>query len=54
MKINDEILEKFYRRRLPHWQPQRAIYFVTWRVADGVPELAPAERDLVQDSLRFF
>src|SRR6266478_3243331 len=27
--------EIFYRRRLPHWQTDAAVYFVTWRLADG-------------------
>ena len=25
--------------RLPHWQPQGAVYFVTFRLADAVPGL---------------
>jgi REP element-mobilizing transposase RayT len=27
----------FYRRRLPHWQPERAALFVTWRLAGSLP-----------------
>lgn len=26
----------FYRRRLPHWIPERSIVFVTWRLAGSV------------------
>jgi putative transposase len=43
-----------HRRRLPHWQTTPTIYFVTWRLRDGQPELAPTERDIVVSSLRFF
>jgi REP element-mobilizing transposase RayT len=25
----------FYRRRLPHWHPEGAVLFLTWRLADG-------------------
>ncbi|MGA3039248.1 MAG: transposase [Bryobacteraceae bacterium] len=27
----------FYRRRLPHWFPDRSIIFVTWRLAGSTP-----------------
>ncbi len=27
----------FYRRRLPHWQPEDASFFVTWRLFGSVP-----------------
>ena len=27
----------FYRRRLPHWIPDEAIIFVTWRLAGTLP-----------------
>ena len=26
-------MDRFYRRRLPHWCPEDAIIFVTWRLA---------------------
>ena len=28
----------FYRRNLPHWQPERAEYFVTFRLAGSLPK----------------
>ncbi len=40
----------FYRRRLPHYREQYAIYFVTWRLA-AVKELSPPERDLIAAEL---
>ena len=30
-----------YRRRLPHWFPERSIIFVTWRLAGSDPPVAP-------------
>lgn len=27
----------FYRRRLPHWQPDGKSYFVTWRLHGSLP-----------------
>ena len=27
----------FYRRRLPHWIPNQAVLFLTWRLAGSVP-----------------
>jgi REP element-mobilizing transposase RayT len=46
--------ERYYRRRLPHWRADEAIYFITWRLSKGQPELAPAERELVMSALRHF
>jgi putative transposase len=31
-----------YRRRLPHWIPDGAVIFVTWRLADSAPPRRPA------------
>ncbi|MBV9302465.1 MAG: transposase [Acidobacteriaceae bacterium] len=31
----------FYRRRLPHWIPEDAIIFITWRLAGSVPVQPP-------------
>jgi len=31
----------FYRRRLPHWIPDQAIVFVTWRLAGSLPPPSP-------------
>jgi len=46
--------ERYYRRRLPHWRTSDAIYFVTWRLAQGQPELDARERDLVASALKHF
>src|SRR5512143_1138604 len=43
-----------YHRRLPHWRLDGSIYFVTWRLAFGQPDLNDAERQLVADALLFF
>jgi REP element-mobilizing transposase RayT len=43
-----------YRRRLPHWRIEGAIYFVTWRVARDASELAGTERDVVVSVLKHF
>lgn len=34
------IKESFYRRNLPHWQPQGAEYFITFRLAGTLPQVA--------------
>jgi len=34
----------FYRRRLPHWIPDQAIVFVTWRLAGSLPPPSPDVR----------
>jgi len=31
---------QFYRRKLPHWQPDGAVLFLTWRLADSLPREA--------------
>ncbi len=31
----------FYRRRLPHWIPDQAIVFLTWRLAGSLPAPSP-------------
>ena len=28
----------FYRRNLPHWQPEAQTFFVTWRLAGSMPK----------------
>ena len=43
-----------YTRRLPHWRAEGAVYFVTWCMDRGVPDLDGAERDQVLRSLRHF
>ena len=30
-------MSSFYRRRLPHWQPAEATYFVTYRLSGSIP-----------------
>jgi putative transposase len=34
----------FYRRRLPHWEPQGAFFFLTWRLAGSMPVFQPILR----------
>jgi REP element-mobilizing transposase RayT len=43
-----------YRRKLPHWRMEGAVYFLTWRLNQKQSELVPAERDLVVLTLRHF
>jgi REP element-mobilizing transposase RayT len=31
----------YYERHLPHWQPEDAVLFVTWRLAGSMPRPAP-------------
>lgn len=42
----------FYRRRLPHWQPEGAVIFLTWRLFGSLPrealERLAAERKLLE------
>jgi REP-associated tyrosine transposase len=45
---------KVYRRNLPHWRLEDATYFVTWRLDRTRRDLAPWERDLVVNALRYF
>jgi hypothetical protein len=33
--------DMFYRRRLPHWIPEDAIIFLTWRLAGSTPVPLP-------------
>jgi REP element-mobilizing transposase RayT len=44
----------FYRRRLPHVRVDGGVYFVTWRMREGQPDLSAEERDLVVSNLRHF
>jgi REP element-mobilizing transposase RayT len=37
------ILVSFYRRRLPHWHPEGAAIFVTWRLFGSLPKQPPKE-----------
>jgi REP element-mobilizing transposase RayT len=47
-------MELRYRRRLPHWRVDEAIYFVTWRVAKDQNLLVPIERDVVVGAIKHF
>lgn len=44
----------FYRRNLPHWQPEQAEYFVTFRLTNSLPAIAIErlndERKILQKS----
>ena len=44
----------FDRQTLPHLREPGAAYFVTWRLAEGQPALAAAERSAVAASLLKF
>jgi REP element-mobilizing transposase RayT len=48
------VADRYYRRRLPHWRYQEAIYFVTWRLGIAQADLNPSERDLVASALKEF
>jgi REP element-mobilizing transposase RayT len=43
-----------YRRILPHWQKQGAVYSVTWRLAGHQHGLVPDERTLVVSVIKHF
>jgi REP element-mobilizing transposase RayT len=43
-----------YRRFLPHWRTDGAMYFVTWRSKPGQSALTVDERDQVAHSLQYF
>ena len=49
-------MERFYRRRLPHFRIDRPgmLYFVTWRIARRQPPLTEIERNIVVDCLRYW
>jgi putative transposase len=51
----------YYRRKLPHWVPDSAIIFITWRLAGSAPPTRPeiltaeipfAEQDRILDRTR--
>jgi REP element-mobilizing transposase RayT len=46
--------QEIKRRRLPHWSLAGSTYFITWRLRERTADLAPAERDLVVESLLHF
>ena len=45
---------QIYRRNLPHWRLEGAVYFVTWRLYPDSPVLQPEERSAVVETLRHF
>lgn len=45
---------EIYRRHLPHWRIEHAVYFVTWRLHSARPPLEPAERTIVCDAIEHF
>jgi REP element-mobilizing transposase RayT len=51
-RMDDE--PRTYRRYLPHWRVDGAIYFVTWRLHPGQCALTAVERDQVAQSLHYF
>jgi len=53
----DGTAHKFYRRRLPHWQPPGATIFLTWRLFGSLPQealdrLAAERRSLEKQPIR--
>jgi REP element-mobilizing transposase RayT len=43
-----------YRRYLPHWRLDGAVYFITWRLERDQPALTVIERDQLVEILRRF
>ncbi len=40
------VMKEYYRRHLPHWQPQGAVFFVTFRLKNSLPfEIIAALRE---------
>src|SRR2546425_3818370 len=37
---NTHSAKTFYKRKLPHWQPDGAVVFLTWRLRDSLPKSA--------------
>jgi REP element-mobilizing transposase RayT len=48
-------MREYYHRHLPHWQPHGAVFFVTFRLKDSLPEavieLLHAEREREKSAL---
>src|SRR5215470_13599369 len=45
---------RIYRRFMPHWRIDGAIYFVTWRLEQDQPALTTIERERLACVLRHF
>ena len=43
------IVMNFYRRKLPHWQPAGAQYFITYRLAGSLPRKVIQELQLLRE-----
>jgi REP element-mobilizing transposase RayT len=42
----------FYRRKLPHWQPEGAQYFITFRLSDSLPSQVMEELRKLREEFR--
>jgi hypothetical protein len=38
--VNTRSRGTFHKRKLPHWQPDGAAFFLTWRLRDSLPKSA--------------
>ena len=45
---------RFTANRLPHWQQQGAVYFITFRLADAVPHRLRTQWESEHEALRYF
>jgi REP-associated tyrosine transposase len=43
---------RFYKRKLPHWQPDGAALFLTWRLKDSLPKSALNRIEQTRELLR--
>jgi len=43
-----------YRRKLPHWRIQGAVYFITWRLAKAQLPLHPDDRTIVTNAIKYY
>ncbi len=43
-----------YRRNLPHWRIDGAVYLVTWRLAKSQPPLCSEDKTLVVNAIKYF
>lgn len=51
-----ETMNDFYRRTLPHWQPDGAVFFITFRLANSLPvqviQELEAQRERERETIR--
>lgn len=45
-------MEEFYQRKLPHWQPEGAEYFITFRLAGSLPRSAIHKLRTIREQLQ--